>query len=83
MRTFEIPAMGGLMLTNRTEEQQEFFPENEACYMYGSMDELKGKIDCILANRQEADRVRARGMELVQSHSYTNRARYLLQELAG
>jgi spore maturation protein CgeB len=82
MRTFEIPAMGGLMLTNRTEEQQELFPENEACYMYGDFDELKSKIDYILANKSDAHRVRARGIALVRTHSYTNRARDLLQQLA-
>jgi spore maturation protein CgeB len=74
--------MGGLMLTSRTAEQQEFFPENEACYMYADVAELKDKVEYILANKQEADRVRARGMERVREHSYTNRARFILQELA-
>ena len=81
MRTFEIPSMGGLMLTNRTEEQQEFFPENEACYMYGDMEELQAKITHILNHPQEAERVRKRGMELVQVHSYTNRVRQLMNDL--
>jgi spore maturation protein CgeB len=83
MRTFEIPAMGGLMLTNRTQEQQKLFPENEACYMYGDAAELNSKINYILANKAEAERVRACGIALVQSHSYTNRAQYLLQELSS
>ena len=82
MRTFEIPAMGGLMLTNRTAEQHEFFPENEACYMFADIGELKTKLEYILANKQEADRVRARGMELVREHSLTNRVQYILEELA-
>ena len=82
MRTFEIPAMGGLMLTSRTAEQQEFFPENEACYMYADVAELKKKIEYILANEQEAEHVRARGMELVREHSLTNRAQFILRELA-
>jgi hypothetical protein len=47
MRTFELPAMGGLMLTCRTEEQQEFFPENESCFMYADVGELKAKIEYI------------------------------------
>jgi len=81
MRTFEIPAMGGLMLTTRTSEQHTFFPENEACYMYTDIVELKKKIEYILANKEEADQVRARGIELINGHSYTNRARYLLKEL--
>ena len=82
MRTFEIPAMGGLMLTSRTAEQHEFFPENEACYMYADVAELKKKIEYILANEQEAEHVRARGMELVREHSLTNRAQFILRELA-
>jgi len=81
MRTFEIPAMGGLMLTSRTMEQQEFFPEDEACYMYADVAELEEKIEYILANKRKADRVRARGMELVREHSYANRARFILKEL--
>jgi len=81
MRTFELPAMGGLMLTCRTLEQQEFFPENEACYMYADVTEMKTKIEYILANKQEADLVRARGLERALDHSYTNRARFLLSEL--
>lgn len=83
MRAFEIPAMGGLMLTNRTVEQQKFFPENEACYMYGDMEELKEKIEYILTHPHEADQVRARGLELVHAHSYTGRVRQLMQELEG
>lgn len=81
MRTFEIPAMGGLMLTSRSAEQQAFFPENEACYMYADIAELKEKIDYILANRPEANRVRERGMALVREHSYINRVQNLMQEL--
>ena len=82
MRTFEIPAMGGLTLTNRTEEQQEFFPEGDACYMYEGVTELKEKIEHILVNKPEAELIRAKGMELVEAHSYTNRVRFLLNELA-
>jgi spore maturation protein CgeB len=82
MRTFETPAMGGLLLTVRTQEQQVFFPENEACYMYSDIEELKKKIEHIVENKEEANKVRIRGMELVVDHSYTNRVKNLLKELA-
>lgn len=82
MRTFEIPAMGGLMLTARTEEQNTFFPENEACFMYDNIEELGEKIDYIIRNNQKAEEVRARGVELVTNHSYTNRVEFLLKEMA-
>jgi hypothetical protein len=75
--------MGGLMLTLRTAEQQDFFPENDSCFMYADVAELKAKIKYILANKQEADQVRVHGMERVLVHSYTNRAQFLLKELAG
>ena len=83
MRTFEIPAMGGLMLTKRTTEQQEIFPEGEACYMYADIFELKERIEYILANRQEADKVRARGQELVKTHSYSSRVEDLLRHMSA
>ena len=50
MKTFEIPAMGGLMTTKRTKEQEYFFPENEACLMYQDLNELKTKIRKVLKN---------------------------------
>lgn len=34
-----------------------------------------------VSHGQEEDKVRARGIELVKEHSYTNRVRYLLKEL--
>ena len=34
-----------------------------------------------VSHRQEAGKVRARGIELIKEHSYTNMVRYLLKEL--
>ena len=82
IHTARTPAMGGLLLTVRTQEQQVFFPENEACYMYSDIEELKKKIEHIVENKEEANKVRIRGMELVVDHSYTNRVKNLLKELA-
>ena len=41
MKTFEIPAMGGLMLTTRSTEQNSFFPENKGCFMFDDIKELE------------------------------------------
>ena len=78
MRTFEIPAMNGLMLTTRSKEQNEFFPENKACYMYKDKKELINKIEYILQNKKEANRVRVAGNLISKKHSYLSRAKYLL-----
>lgn len=83
MRTFEIPAMGGLMLTTRSEEQNEFFPEGTASYMFGDVNELKEKITEIFENEAAAGSVRARGRSFVMEHSYTRRAECLMSEIAS
>ena len=44
MRTFEIPAMGGLMLTNYSKEQDNFFKQNKECYMYKNKKDLLKKL---------------------------------------
>lgn len=83
MRTFEIPAMGGLMLTTRTAEQQTFFPEGEACLMYSGRDELRSKIDWVIRSRDAAEKIRRRGIEVVGGHSYDDRAKQLLGILSS
>lgn len=79
MRTFEIPAMGGLMLTTRSEEQERYFPEGEGCLMFGGVKELREKLDLLLGDRPTAEKIRRRGMELVMGNSYTERAQTLLE----
>lgn len=81
MRTFEIPANNGLMLTTRSIEQNKFFKENKACYMYSSKKELKTKIRLILKNPKKAEKVRKLGNLISQKHSYINRIKFLLKEI--
>ena len=45
MKTFEIPAYNGLMLTTRSKEQNTF-SENISCFMYSTKKELNKK--CVL-----------------------------------
>ncbi len=78
MRTFEIPAMNGLMLTTRSKEQNKYFPENKACYMYGNTKELNYKINFILKNPKAALKVRKTGYKLSKTHSYENRLKILI-----
>ena len=51
MRTFEIPSMGSLMLTTRSNEQNKFFAENKALLMFKDIQELNKKIQYILNNK--------------------------------
>jgi spore maturation protein CgeB len=78
MKTFEIPAMGGLLVTTRSYEQNVFFPENKASVMFSNAKELQDKIDFLLNNEKIAMKIRNKGFELSKKHSYINRAKYLL-----
>ena len=81
MRTFEVPAMGGLLLTKRSIEQNKFFPENKASLMYENKREFVKKINFILKNRNKMVKIRKLSYKLSKKHSYTNRARNILKRL--
>lgn len=55
-RSFEIPACGGFLLHERTEEFAELFREDEECAMFSTVAEAVGKARWFLDH--EADRVR-------------------------
>jgi len=77
MRTFEIPGYKGVMLTTRTEEQNYFFPENEACLMYSNKDEMLEKIDHALSSDQKIKKIREVGNKIAKEHTYTKRVQFL------
>lgn len=79
MKTFEIPAMGGLLVTTRTKEQNFFFPENKASIMFKNAKELEKKISFLKNNKKIAKSIRRRGFLLSHKHSYKNRAKYLFK----
>jgi spore maturation protein CgeB len=81
MKTFEIPSMGGLMITNRTLEQNFYFPENKASLMYGNIKELKSKIRKINTSYKKNNKIQKRSYMIVKKHSYVERAKYLLKKI--
>jgi hypothetical protein len=78
MKTFEIPACGGFMLTNRTDEQLEFFAEDEGAAYYSTTAELLDKLKFYLGHDTARSRIAERGHQLAQQHSYAARARQIL-----
>lgn len=78
MRTFEIPAMGGLLLTTRSIEQHEWFPEDKACLMYETPEELRNKVKFVLENPEVAQKIRREGMRRVKDQTYRARAEAIL-----
>jgi len=81
MKTFEIPAMGGLMLTSRSSEQNIFFRENKECYMYKDYKELKNKVKLILSKLKKSNFIRRNGVLRSKKYTYENRLKSLLVQL--
>jgi spore maturation protein CgeB len=80
MRTFEIPASGGVMLARYSPEQHEFFPEGEAAAYYRSPAELDAKLDELLRDRDLRQRLRRNGVRLAAEQTYDVRAATVLRE---
>jgi spore maturation protein CgeB len=74
MRTFEVPAMGGLLLTTRSAEQHEFFPEGEASLMYGDAAELRHVVQRLLRGDYDVAGMKAQALARASEHSYLRRA---------
>jgi hypothetical protein len=78
MKTFEVPACGGVHFVNRTEEQLEFFSEEEGTVYFDTPEELADKVRFGLSHPEWLEAVRAKGFERVKPHTYSERARELL-----
>ena len=72
-KTFEIPSCGAFMLTKRTEDQLEFFPEDVAAVYFQTEEELLEKIKFYLKNDDERNKIAAKGFEIAKSHRYSHR----------
>lgn len=81
MRTFEIPACKGFMLSTRTKEQSEFFQEEKEVDYFSDLKELKNKINYYIKNSDVAEKVAESGHEtlLKQGYRYKDRAEEILE----
>jgi hypothetical protein len=74
-RTFEIPAIGSLLLAERTGEQTAYFAEGREAAFFGSLDELIHKARHFLAHGEERTLVARAGHERCARSAYTYRDR--------
>lgn len=81
MKTFEIPACGGFMLSDRTDEQLEFFRDGHEAAYFDSREEMVDKVRYYLSHEMERESIRESGTLVAQGHSYESRARTLLSML--
>jgi hypothetical protein len=78
-RTFHIPAAGGFMLHERTDELLRLFDEPNEVVAYGDVGELVARIDQALTDEPMRRRVAARAHDVVHAaHSWDHRIVELL-----
>ncbi len=83
MRTFEIPAAGGFMLHEYSEEAMDFFrPGIEADY-FASPEECFDKIQYYLNNDSIRERISIAGYKKIFEgrHTYTERAKHIIETI--
>ena len=79
MRTFEVPGCGGFLLTERSEEQLEFFEEGKEIACFSTPEELREKIEFYLP-RDELRRKMAEAAhkKVAEGHTYLDRVKLIL-----
>lgn len=83
-RTFEIPASGGVMLAERTDEQQSFFEEGKEALYFDSADEMVATICEYVRRPDDLARIRAAALARCERdrYSYAGRLDGLLRRIA-
>jgi hypothetical protein len=81
MRTFEVPAMRGCFLPERTADHVSLFgPEGETVLYFDNRTDLVGKVRRLLADAGERERIAARAHDVVTrgGHTYADRLAAML-----
>jgi spore maturation protein CgeB len=84
MRTFEIPCVGGIMLTQDTPEHLSHFKADEEAFFFSDTDEMILKIENILSlSNEEAHNIRnnARNRCVQSKYSYLERTKFAISEI--
>ncbi len=82
MRTFEIPAIGGCMLTEDTQEHREMFGEEGRAVLYfKNISEMIDKAKFLIQNQPERERLAIAAHSIVSSgnNTYTDRLNTMLR----
>ena len=84
-RTFEIPACGGFMLTDRTDEQCSFLAEDKEAVYFSSTEEMIDKIRYYLAHDSARRRIAEAGYRRITSgkNTYADRLRTIVATVCG
>lgn len=83
MKTFELPAAGACVISNRTVEQLEFFPEESGVMYFDTISDLKKIIDEIVSKPSEIERRISLRVKWLAGQTYHDRVREMLKEIAN
>ena len=80
MRSFEVPGYRGLLVTQRTTEQCEYFEENKEAVFFDSVGELKEKLAYLAAHPSQVRSMKqaAYNRSVSGHYSYDHRSKQLL-----
>ena len=80
MRTFEVPGYGGLLITQRTTEQMEYFEENKEAVFFDSTEELNDKLLFLRNHTSVAEQIKTNAFKrsVNSGYSYDERSKQLL-----
>ncbi len=84
MRSFEVPAIGGIMLAPRTQDHIEFFEEGREAFYYKDFEEAIRNIKYLLSlEKEKANEIRnaARIRSLSSGYDYKSRAEFAINIL--
>jgi spore maturation protein CgeB len=75
-RSYEIPASGGFLLAERTEEHRQLFQEDEEAVFFDGFEELQSKIEQFLKNDEMRRRIARAGLARCRRDNYTYAGRF-------
>lgn len=85
MRSFEVPAVGGIQLAPDNEEHRSFFEDGKEIFLFNNVDECSEQIRYLLSlSATDADAIRsaARKRSLESGYSYKDRAEFVADNLS-
>jgi spore maturation protein CgeB len=85
MRTFEIPACGGFMLTERSATHEELFSENHEAAFFSTPDEFVEKVRIYLERDEDRARIAAAGHRKITlgRHTYDDRLEEIIKAVSS